>query len=261
MFGADAWNFRWINNRSQYTFNWHDVSLLTIAIILLVFAFVLFQQIRRRRYLGAVIFSIPSVLFVLWMVSDIASYNEADPNMHGMLNWQNVPEYFVATVLIGFLLFTASRLWEGKSKSALYAGIPSALLLIWYATNGADSLPNVATEEQYGFNIALGGVIIAAVWQMSGYTMAMYLAGIRGIPEELREAARVDGCNEIQVYTKIILPLLRPISLSAAIVLGHISLKIFDLIFADGWHRSLADKCSRCSGVLHHVPEQQVCCW
>jgi glucose/mannose transport system permease protein len=60
----------------------------------------------------------------------------------------------------------------------------------------------------------------------------MYLAGIRGVPEELREAARVDGCSEWQVYMRIVLPMLRPITLSAAIVLGHISLKIFDLIFA-----------------------------
>ncbi len=62
--------------------------------------------------------------------------------------------------------------------------------------------------------------------------MAIYLAGIRGIPEELREAARVDGCTEWQIYMRIILPMLRPVTLSAAIVLGHISLKIFDLIFA-----------------------------
>jgi len=58
----------------------------------------------------------------------------------------------------------------------------------------------------------------------------MYLAGLRSIPEELREAARVDGATEAQVYRHIILPLLRPITLSAVIVLGHISLKIFDLV-------------------------------
>jgi glucose/mannose transport system permease protein len=66
---------------------------------------------------------------------------------------------------------------------------------------------------------------------MSGYVMAMYLAAIRGIPDELREAAQVDGANQFQVYTKIILPILQPITLAAMIVLGHISLKIFDLIF------------------------------
>jgi glucose/mannose transport system permease protein len=60
----------------------------------------------------------------------------------------------------------------------------------------------------------------------------MYLAGLRAIPEELREAARVDGANEWQVFRKVILPQLRPITLSVIIILGHISLKIFDLIYA-----------------------------
>lgn len=81
------------------------------------------------------------------------------------------------------------------------------------------------------FHYALIPVIIAASWQMIGYTMAMYLAGLRGIPEELREAARVDGASEFQIYRSIIMPILAPITLSALIVLGHISLKIFDLIF------------------------------
>jgi glucose/mannose transport system permease protein len=78
--------------------------------------------------------------------------------------------------------------------------------------------------------MAMIPVVIAAVWQMSGFTMAMYLAGLRGIPEELREAALVDGCTELQVFRFITFPLLRPITLSAVIILGHISLKIFDLV-------------------------------
>jgi len=60
----------------------------------------------------------------------------------------------------------------------------------------------------------------------------MYLAGLRGIPEEIREAARVDGASEISIYRRIILPMLQPITLSALIVLGHISLKIFDLVYS-----------------------------
>jgi glucose/mannose transport system permease protein len=81
------------------------------------------------------------------------------------------------------------------------------------------------------FHVALIPVILAASWQMIGYTMAMYLAGLRGVPEELREAARVDGATEVGIYRHIILPILQPITLSALIVLGHISLKIFDLIY------------------------------
>ncbi|HEX5689839.1 MAG TPA: sugar ABC transporter permease [Roseiflexaceae bacterium] len=77
--------------------------------------------------------------------------------------------------------------------------------------------------------IGILAVVLAAVWQMSGYVMAMYLAGLRGIPDEIREAARVDGANEWQIFRGILLPLLQPITLSAVIILGHISLKIFDL--------------------------------
>lgn len=75
-------------------------------------------------------------------------------------------------------------------------------------------------------------VVIPAMWQMSGFTMALYLGGLRSISEDLREAARVDGASEFQIYRTIILPLLRPVTLSAIIILGHTSLKIFDLIVA-----------------------------
>jgi glucose/mannose transport system permease protein len=75
-------------------------------------------------------------------------------------------------------------------------------------------------------------VAIPAIWQMSGYVMALYLSGLRSVPQELREAARVDGATEPEIYRHIVLPLLRPITLSALIILGHMSLKVFDLIYA-----------------------------
>jgi len=78
---------------------------------------------------------------------------------------------------------------------------------------------------------ALFGLVIAAAWQMSGFCMAMFLAGLRAIPDELREAARVDGAGEGRIFLHVILPLMRPITLSAIIILGHISLKIFDLVY------------------------------
>jgi len=81
-----------------------------------------------------------------------------------------------------------------------------------------------------GVSLAMISVVIAATWQMSGYVMAMYLAALRSIPSELREAARIDGASELQIYRRVILPMVRPVTLSAIIVLGHISLKIFDLV-------------------------------
>jgi glucose/mannose transport system permease protein len=75
-------------------------------------------------------------------------------------------------------------------------------------------------------------IAIPAIWQLSGYCMALYLAGLRAIPDELREAARVDGASEFQIFRLIVLPMLRPVTLSAMIILGHMSLKTFDLIIA-----------------------------
>ncbi len=80
--------------------------------------------------------------------------------------------------------------------------------------------------------------VIPAVWQLSGFTMALYLGGIRSISDDLREAARVDGATEFEIYRYVILPMLQPVTLSAVIILGHMSLKIFDLIVALG-HKDL----------------------
>ncbi|MEC2158564.1 carbohydrate ABC transporter permease [Virgibacillus halodenitrificans] len=85
---------------------------------------------------------------------------------------------------------------------------------------------------EFGLPVAIIAVVIAAVWQMTGFSLAMYLAGLRGIPEELREAARMDGASEFQVYLKVVLPMLMPITMSVVIIMAHISLKIFDLIYA-----------------------------
>ncbi|WP_327089940.1 sugar ABC transporter permease [Nonomuraea sp. NBC_01738] len=87
----------------------------------------------------------------------------------------------------------------------------------------------------------MAAMAVPAIWQMSGYVMALFLAGFRGVPEELREAARVDGCNEWRVYRHVVLPLLRPVTLSALIILGHISLKVFDLIVAVSGKQIITD--------------------
>jgi glucose/mannose transport system permease protein len=93
--------------------------------------------------------------------------------------------------------------------------------------------PGVRTLSVHlGIPMALIPVIVAAGWQLTGFAMAMYIAGLATVSNDLREAARIDGANEFQVYTRVVLPLLRPVTVSTAIILGHVSLKIFDLIFA-----------------------------
>lgn len=89
-------------------------------------------------------------------------------------------------------------------------------------------------QNPWWTHITFGILAIAlpAIWQLSGYVMALFLAGFRGIPEELREAGRIDGASEWQLYRHVIFPQLSPIALSALIIIGHMSLKAFDLIMS-----------------------------
>lgn len=91
-----------------------------------------------------------------------------------------------------------------------------------------------ALQNNWWNNVTFGIVAIAipAIWQLSGYVMALFLAGFRGIPEELREAARIDGASEWKLYRYVLFPQLSPVALSALIIIGHMSLKAFDLIMS-----------------------------
>jgi glucose/mannose transport system permease protein len=79
---------------------------------------------------------------------------------------------------------------------------------------------------------ALPAVILALLWQFSGYAMVVFLAGLRAIPTEHYEAARVDGASTIRMYMRVIIPQLRASAVSASVVLMVFALKAFDFIFA-----------------------------
>jgi glucose/mannose transport system permease protein len=87
-------------------------------------------------------------------------------------------------------------------------------------------------KAQLGVPMAMIPITIAAAWQLSGFAMAMYLAGMGTIPNEVREAASLDGASPFRLYRDVIIPLLKPITVSILIILGHVSLKIFDLVYA-----------------------------
>ncbi len=69
---------------------------------------------------------------------------------------------------------------------------------------------------------------------MTGYIMALYLAGLRSISLEVREAATIDGCGTFALYRYVIIPLLAPVTLSAIILTGMGSIRVFDLVSAMG---------------------------
>ena len=146
-------------------------------------------------------------------------------------DWNRLP-FYTALVVAAALVWVGVSAFRARARVRGWVALSSAAILAaWAFTLGLRWQP-LPFPELHGFNLAFVGIILAAIWQMSGYTMALYLAGLLGVPDELREAARVDGATELQLYRRVILPLLAPITLSAVIILGHISLKIFDLIFA-----------------------------
>lgn len=103
------------------------------------------------------------------------------------------------------------------------AQLNGALAAIW---------PGVANlQVKLGIPMALLPIAVAATWQLSGFVMALYVGGMATISDEVREAARIDGASEWQVYFKIIIPILRPVTISVIVILLHVSLKIFDLVF------------------------------
>ncbi len=80
--------------------------------------------------------------------------------------------------------------------------------------------------------MAIYTIVIAAVWQSSGFIMAMFLAGLRGIDGEMLKAAQIDGASAFQTYRRIVIPQLKPVFLSAFVVLAHLAIKSYDLVVA-----------------------------
>ena len=75
-------------------------------------------------------------------------------------------------------------------------------------------------------------VVIAGIWQSTGFVMAMFLAGLRGLDDEIIKAAQIDGASLPTIYRRIIIPAMRPVFFSVLLILTHIAIKSFDLIMA-----------------------------
>ena len=103
---------------------------------------------------------------------------------------------------------------------------------------GLEQVVQNAGFENFTFNwikdreMAIYCVVIAAVWQSTGFVMAMFLAGLRGIDNEILKAAQIDGASASKLYRRIIIPQLRPAFLSAFVVLSHLAIKSYDLVIA-----------------------------
>ena len=189
----------------------------------------------------------------------LAAYRDLNEDAAWRLNlshlWKFTLVFIVGTLIIGWTL--AFLLDKGVKGEGFFRSVylfPMAISfiaagIVWrWLMNPAPGdretglnvvfdklgLHFLANQWYLGQNWGMAAMAMPAVWALSGYVMALFLAGFRGVPEELREAARMDGASEYRVYRHVVFPHLRPVTLSALIILGHISIKVFDLIVAIG---------------------------
>jgi glucose/mannose transport system permease protein len=162
--------------------------------------------------------------------------------------------FVVGALLVGFLL--ALLLERGVRGEGVFRGVflfPMAISFIATAIIWRWLLNNAGGSQETGLNKlfnavgldflandwfkaerpwAVAAIALPAGWALCGYIMALFLAGMRGVSDDLREAARVDGANEAKVFWYVVRPMLLPVVMSAVVILAHISLKTFDLMFA-----------------------------
>lgn len=232
----------------------YSLSLLAGAIgIGLFIAILLDRKPRGEDFLRTVFLYPMSLSFIVsgtiwrWMLSPQGGVN-ALPKYMGFeawtfgwvtskdsllqFNWQNLLPILLYILSFTFIIIGFASLRKNPRKAMVrWLGPGMAVgAAVWLF---GDLLPRALfMEETHGFNMATAGIILATVWQYSGYTMALYLAGLNGISQDLKDAAMLDGASEFGYYRHIAIPMLKPITISAVIILSHISLKMFDLIFA-----------------------------
>ncbi len=81
-------------------------------------------------------------------------------------------------------------------------------------------------------DIAIYGILIAAIWQGTGFIMCLMLAGLRGIDEDIWKAARVDGIPAWKTYIFIVIPMMRPVFITTLVIIAAGIVKVYDLVVA-----------------------------
>lgn len=80
--------------------------------------------------------------------------------------------------------------------------------------------------------MAIYAIVVAAVWQASGFAMALFLAGLRSLEPDLHRAAKIDGAGPVRFYGRVVLPAMWPMALSVGIILLQFAIKTYDLVRA-----------------------------
>jgi glucose/mannose transport system permease protein len=206
-------------------------------------------------YLGTVLWSLKvsfsnSRTFPSDEYVGLAQYERLFDNERWLLSLQNLALYgvlFIAIcMLLGFLLavfIDQKVMGEGALRTIFlypYAMSFVATGLVWQwllnPGNGIQQAVRQMGYEDFVFDWIIDQdkvmytIVIATVWQASGLVMAMLLAGLRGIDEDIWKAARIDGIPTWRVYVSIVLPMLGPSVATVFVLLSTAVIKLFDAV-------------------------------
>ncbi|GAB3454909.1 carbohydrate ABC transporter permease [Kineococcus endophyticus] len=124
-------------------------------------------------------------------------------------------------------------------QTALYLPVVLSLALvgfIWQLMYSRDQgLINAVLGTQVDFygdpRWNIWAALFATCWKQVGYVMLLYLAGLKGVDASLKEAAQMDGANQVQTFFRIVFPVMRPINIIVLVITVIESLRAFDLVW------------------------------
>lgn len=208
-------------------------------------------------YLGATLWSIKvSLSSSRTMPTDtfvgLAQYVKLFDNDRWMLSIENIAVYTVLfitiSLVIGFLLaaFIDQKVMaEGTLRTIfLYpyamSFVATGLIWQWMLTPGIGieyavrqmGFPDFTFDWIIDQDKVMYTIVIATVWQTAGLVMALLLAALRGIDEDIWKAARLDGVPVWRVYVSIVIPMISPAIATVFLLLSTASIKLFDSVVA-----------------------------
>ncbi|TPN82590.1 sugar ABC transporter permease [Mesorhizobium sp. CU3] len=140
-----------------------------------------------------------------------------DQRVRGEAAWRTI---FLYPLAVSFIVTGTVWSWLYNPTDGIQAMVRG---LGWTSFSFA-----LASDRHY----AIYAVIITGVWQASGFAMALFLAGLRSVDQDLVKAAQIDGASTFRIYRKVLLPTIAPIFLAVAVIQIQFAIKTFDLVAA-----------------------------
>jgi len=213
-----------------------------------------------------VLLALPTVLTAIYSVHDVPASGSSFGPFGGLENYQIIfgsPVFWrsaqvTLTFAVGFVIFSTviglamamllNQRFIGRGLARALLIIPWAtpwlvigILWKWFADGSVGGLNAVllmlgVTHDYIPFlsdpNTAMPITVLAAVWRQASFAGILLLAGLQTLPEELQEAAQLDGANWWQRFTNITLPWLRPVLITVTVFNVIYAFLQFDVIFA-----------------------------